>query len=141
MKTIDKLKLAIYEAGANGHIDEGKVSEMISVCESANLENQEDINALEKVTEELLSVAESVENPEAPVTEEPVVEAPVVEEPVVPEVQPVQESAADIQHKEGNPSVDTTSLKLEIFESEASGQITPDERDLLLSMVDDVHTV
>lgn len=129
MKTIDKLKLAIFEAGNNGIIDEGKVKEMITACESANMENQDDVNALTKITEELISVTESVENPEAP----------VVEEPVVPEEQPVQESVAEIQHKEETPSVNMTELKLEIFESEASGQITPEERDLLLSMVD-VHT-
>ncbi len=129
MKTIDKLKLAIFEAGNNGFIDEGKVKEMITVCESANMENQDDVNALTKITEELISVTESVENPEAP----------VVEEPVVPEEQPVQESVAEIQHKEETPSVNMTELKLEIFESEANGQITPEERDLLLSMVD-VHT-
>jgi len=129
MKTIDKLKLAIFEAGNNGIIDEGKVKEMITVCESANMENQDDVNALTKITEELISVTESVENPEAP----------VVEEPVVPEEQPVQESVAEIQHKEETPSVNMTELKLEIFESEASGQITPEERDLLLSMMD-VHT-
>lgn len=130
MKTIDKLKLAIFEAGNNGIIDEGKVKEMITVCESANMENQDDVNVLTKITEELISVTESVENPEAP----------VVEEPVVPEEQPVQESVAEIQHKEETPSVNMTELKLEIFESEASGQITPEERDLLLGMMN-VHSI
>ena len=96
MNAVENLKLAIFEASEEKLIDKGLTDNMLSFCESADLNNPEDVKVLESMCDTLLAVSESVG-----------------------------------ENKKSN----TDSIKLAIFESEASGEITAEERDTLLAMM------
>ena len=118
MNTIGKLKLAIYEAANENLIDKETSETMLSFCESADIDNVEDRKTLMEMTENLITATESAN--------EPVAESPE------PEVV-VEESATSEETQFERPS--ETSVKLAIFESEACGDITSEERDALLSLL------
>ena len=122
MNPIDKLKLSIFEASADQLIDKDLTSDMLSFCESANLENEDDVKMLVEMTQTLINISESVNDC---VSDTAVVEEGVQEEPEL----------LNGEHVEESSERDIAAIKLEIFESEMSGEITKEERDELLGML------
>lgn len=118
MDNVQKVKLAVYETASKNLIDKDLSEEMLSFCESADLQNEDDVKMLSDITETLIAVAEAAEVSEV---NEPVEVEGSTETPITEEVE---------------PELTRDSIALEIFESEKTGQITADERDLLLSMLD-----
>lgn len=93
MDALNKLKLSIYETHNAGLIDDETMTEMVSVCESADMEDTDDRKEIGKIVDKLISLNESTE------------------------------------------SMEKQSIINEIHESVNSGDITEEERDILLNML------
>ena len=99
MEHIKTLKLAVFEANAENLISDAKRDEMLSFCESADMNSPEDLVTFSEMVDELISIAEG---------------------------SVVNENTLEQNIKE---------IKLTIFESAAKGDITDEERDDLLAML------
>ena len=110
MKQTDVLKLAVFEAHSENLITDSKRDEMLTFCENADLNNRVDFDTFVEMTEELIAIGEAaiaVDDSEGEIVKESVVD----------------------------PETEYKKLKLNIFESEACGDITAEERNELLEML------
>ena len=124
MDPIKRLKLAVFEASSEKLIDNETFKNMITFCENANLEDEDDQKIMVEMTDTLITLGESKVVTESATSEEGDVEEG--EEEVVEEGVSVEEPVVHMTTKE---------IALEIFESERNGEITAEERDELLSML------
>lgn len=102
MDDVKQIKLAIYETASANLIDKELSDDMLKFCESADINNSEDVEMLSNITQTLISV---------------------------------QEAANDSESDEGDEEITKESVALEIYESERAGDITSEERDILLDML------
>lgn len=113
MDYISKLKLSVFESHDAGIIDDKTMTEMISVCESADIDNTEDREKLSDIVDRLIRANESADQ----------------------DNEDENNDDTEVNESVEEALKDLTSLKLTIYESADSKEITTEERDILLSLL------